>query len=146
MTRSPSPSGLLAAALSCGLLAVMVLVLLAVGCSRTPTGPGPACGACGVLTIPPPAQVTAAIRLGYDEALSTCPTLGPFESIPPPAVHWNACDFLARGGTVCAAGATYYDGGYIEVATAEQGRILPLVTWESRNWYWIAGGCSGQTV
>ena len=123
----------------------LILAFLLAAC-RTPTGPGKACGNCGVLTIPPPDQVAAAIRLGYDEAAATCPTLGPFNSIPPPQVHWSACDFLARGGTVCASGATYYTQGYIEVSTADQANTLPLVTYESRNFYWLAGGCGGQAV
>jgi hypothetical protein len=87
---------------------------------------------------------------GRAQALETCPGV---TSHAVPDVSWRQCQFLVTnaisspGGppnTVCAAGATYYKQNLIWISLAEPERVLPLVTWEARNFYWMISGCSSQ--
>jgi hypothetical protein len=122
------------------------LAVLLVACND-PVGPAKFCEPCGfALNVPPLDQVEAAMRLGWQQARETCPGVGPFESYQKPRVDWQPCWFLARGGSVCAAGAAYASEGFIRVSTQEPERTLPLVTWESRNLFWLLGGCGGKAI
>lgn len=129
---------------------LLLLALLLAGCaSSLPTA---TCGLCGPAGVQPPAPalVTEAMLDGRAQALSTCPGV---VSHAVPDVSWQRCQFMVEDGVstpggpphkVCAAGATYKDRNLIWISLAEPERVLPLVTWETRNYYWSISGCGGQ--
>lgn len=130
---------------------LLLLALLLTGCSGSPL-PSQTCGLCGPVGVQPPAPalVAQAMLDGRAQALATCPTV---VSHAVPDVSWRQCQFLVPNGystpggaphAICAAGATYYKRDLIWVSLAEPERVLPLVTWETRNYYWLISGCGEQ--
>lgn len=126
-----------------GLLLVLVAAFLG-GCKDA--SPVEGCGACAPEgTTPPPwAQVIVAMDEGRRQAALTCPGV-PAEGHYP-SVDWHLCDFKVSGGCPCAAGSTSYDEGRIRISLANRDNVLPLVTWEARNWFWGISGCRNQAI
>lgn len=131
------------------MLAVCVVALWLLGCVAN-RYPQEACGNCAVETaVPPPDYVVAqAIGVGRSQAALTCNVT----TSDTPQVNWRICDFIVPNGIsspgggssrTCASGATYESTG-IWISLAERDRIVPLITWEARNWYWMKSGCGGQ--
>jgi hypothetical protein len=127
----------------------LTLVVLLAACANG-KHPEEACGNCALATTqPPPDYVVAqAIGVGKAQAALTCNVT----TSEVPNVNWRICDFIVPNGIsspgggssrVCASGATYRSSG-IWISLAEQDRVIPLVTWEARNWYWIKSGCGNQ--
>lgn len=126
-----------------GLLAVALVLL---GCT-TPTESDQPCGPCAASLAPPAAAaVSAAIEVGREQAARTCDVRT--TAVPP--ITWWRCRTQVYGHdtpggpdhSVCAAGMTRH--GIVYVSLDNPSNTLALVTWESRNWYWIESGCSSQ--
>jgi hypothetical protein len=69
--------------------------------------------------------------------------LGRAITTPDPRVVYVACPFQVGNsnfGNVCAAGATYWQQGYIQVMTFDAARTAPLVKWEGKNWFLCHNG------
>jgi hypothetical protein len=130
--------------------ALLVLALFLAGCSSgTPTQ---TCGICGPVGVQPPApaDVTQAMLDGRAQALATCPGV---VSNAVPDVSWQRCQFWIANAkpapdgsslSGCEAGATYYKQNLVWISLAEPERVLPLMRWEARNFYWLISGCSDQ--
>jgi hypothetical protein len=133
-------------------LSAILLALLLTGCSSSST-PTQTCGLCGPVGVQPPAPdlVAQAMLDGRAQALTTCPAVADIDAAMAPGVSWQQCQFIVPDGhdtpggasqSICSAGATI--GMTIWISLAEPDRVLPLVTWEARNFYWLVAGCGDQ--
>lgn len=127
------------------LLGLAVVVLMLVGCKEG-MSPVEGCGSCAPLgTQPPPwDRVLVAMDEGRRQAALTCPAVPATGHYP--SVDWHRCDFRVSGGCPCAAGSTSYAEGRIRISLANYDNVLPLVTWEARNWFWGISGCGNQAI
>ena len=132
-------------------LAALPLALLLAACARTPSEPSEVCGACAPPGAVPPSadKVAAAVAQGRSWAAQTCQ----IRTSRPPNIEWRKCDFLVEAATTepggkphpaCCAGMTFWDGSKILVSMSNPSNTLNLVTWESRNYFWIMSGCAEQ--
>jgi hypothetical protein len=143
--RSLDPAASLCPALAVLLVVVVLLfALLLTGCTEG-NSPVEDCGNCApVGTQPPPASlVYEATQQGRADALATCPGVADVTDYPTD-IEWLLCDF--KVGSCCAWGSTSQRNGHIRISMSNHDNVLPLVRWESRNWYWLFGGCSNQMV
>ena len=110
----------------------------------------------GRLDIPPAPAVLAALREARDEVRSAvrrgeirATSTPDWEKLP--RVVWEPCWFWVEGATwmeggvrrrgrSCAAGVARYARGEIAVSTQEPQRTIPLVRWETRNYFLVAIG------
>jgi hypothetical protein len=131
-------------------LPALALALALTGCASAL--PSQTCGICGPVGVQPPAPglVAQAMIDGRAQALATCPGV---TSNAVPNVSWQRCQFVVSNAkpapdgsslSGCEAGATYASKGVIWISLAEPERVLPLVTWEARNFYWCISGCCSQ--
>lgn len=126
-------------------MATLILLLAALSLGCVDSGNLKECGLCAPEgTVPPPqTAILAAMEEGRRAAALTCPGV-PATGYRYPDIDWRRCDFTMNG--CCASGSTNFNGNLIRISMSNPGNILPLITWESRNYYWYMGGCANQAI
>lgn len=146
---------------------IITTIVLTTGCGKSsPTEPerrqasaNCTAGCDGTLKVPPHDQTSFALAAARDAVRSAVES-GQLEAKQAPdwndvpRVDWQACFFWVDDGYyvdgngnrvtggACAAGMTDYAAGRIVIATQDPNRTIPLVKWETANYFLIAIGRS----